>query len=118
MPSPASTPEFAAGADCQGALMDDEMRQHAAAAIDRLSHVLERGNAVEHDQIQSAVNAVIAFRNRAIEMRRKGAVSDDCLDQANSLVSLAYGAEFPLSGLHRRRFEQAREGMRKLLQTV
>jgi hypothetical protein len=30
-------------------------------------------------------------------------------------VSLAYGAEFPLSGVHRRRFEQVRQGIVKLL---
>lgn len=96
--------------------MDSAMQNHARDAIARLGTVLDRGGNATHAEIQSAVNAVVAFRNRAIEKRREGAVSDDCLDTANSLVSLAYGAEFPLSGLHRRRFERTREGMEKLLQ--
>lgn len=96
--------------------MDAEMRRHAGEAVARLEHVLERGAAVEHAEIQAAANAVIALRNRAIEKHREGAVSDDCLDRANALVSLAYGAEFPLSGLHRDRFEQTLKGMRNLLQ--
>ncbi len=97
--------------------MDAEMREHAAQAVARLGHVLERGADVRHPEIQDAVNAVVAFRNRAIAKHREGAVPDDCLDRANALVSLAYGAEFPLSGLHRKRFEQTRTGMRELLET-
>jgi hypothetical protein len=97
-------------------MMDADMRQHARAAIARIDHVLERGADVRHAEIQVAVNAVVDFRNRAIERRREGAASAHCLDQANALTSLAYGAEFPLSGLHRRRFEQTRAGMEKLLE--
>ena len=96
--------------------MDTALQGHARDAIARLGHVLERGDDITHAEIQAAVNAVVAFRNSAIEKHRQGAVSDDCLDGANSLVSLAYGAEFPLSGLHRHRFEQTREGMERLLQ--
>ena len=98
-------------------MMDAAMRQHARDAVARLEHVLDRGAEVEHAEIQAATNAVVEFRNRAIKKHREGVVSDDCLDAANSLVSLAYGAEFPLSGLHRHRFEQTRDGMRKLLQS-
>ena len=95
--------------------MDADMQAHACAAIARLDHVLEQSGDIEHSDVQIAVNAVIAFRNRAIENHCRGAVSHRCLDKANALVSLAYGAEFPLSGLHRRRFEQTRTGLNELL---
>jgi hypothetical protein len=96
--------------------MDLEMQSRARDAIARFDHILDRELEVAHADIQAAVNAVVAFRNRAIQKHREGAVSDECLDRANALVSLAYGAEFPLSGLHRRRFERTRDGMRALLQ--
>ncbi len=95
--------------------MDAVLQQHAREAIDRLQHVLDRGSEVHHSEIQAAVLAVTAFRNRAIERHRRGTASDACLAQANALVSLAYGAEFPLSGLHSRRITETCEGMRKLL---
>jgi hypothetical protein len=98
-------------------MMDPEMQQHVHDAVARIGHVLERGADVEHAEVQAAVNAVVAFRNRAIERHRARATSADLLDRANALLSLAYGAEFPLSGLHRRRFEQTRAGMQRLLET-
>ena len=85
--------------------MDAAMQSHARDAIARLDHVLDRGGAVTHSDIKAAVNAVVAFRNRAIEKHRQGTISDGCPDGANALVSLAYRAQFPLSGLHRHRFE-------------
>ncbi len=95
--------------------MDAQMEKEAREAIERLDHVIERHSDVDHAAIQAAAKAVIAFRNHAIQKRREGKVAEACLDGANALVSLVYGAEFPLSGLHRHRFEQAREGMRKLI---
>ena len=95
--------------------MDADLQHHAREAIARLQHVLDRGPEVQHDEIQSAAKAVISFRNRAIEKCREGTVSDACLDRANALVSLAYGAEFPLSGLHFHRIAQTCEGMSQLL---
>ncbi len=97
--------------------MDAEMQGHAREAIARFDRVLDEGLDVAHADIQAAVNAVASFRNRAIKKHGEGAVSDTYLERANALVSLAYGAEFPLSGLHRRRFEQTRAGMQKLLET-
>ncbi len=99
-------------------MMDAEMREHADEAVARLGHVLDRGADVRHPEIQAAVNAVVAFRNRAVAKHREGAVSEGCLDRANALVSLAYGAEFPLSGLHRKRFDQTRAGIKELLETA
>jgi hypothetical protein len=96
-------------------MMDAELRHHARTAVDRLDHVLARGSAVTHDEIHAASLSVIAFRDRALERRREGAANDTCLARANALVSLAYGGEFPLSGLHRERFRQTRDGMRALL---
>ena len=95
--------------------MDAELHQYGHDAIARLEHLLDRGSEATHAEIRAATLSVIAFRNRAIERHREGAATDACLGQANALVSLAYGGEFPLSGLHRDRFEQARDAMQELL---
>lgn len=96
--------------------MDADMRRHAGEALEAIDAVLRAGPNVEHTAIQAATNSVIAFRNRAIDERRAGAVTPDILDRVNALVSLAYGAEFPLSGLHLHRLEQTRDGLRALLE--
>jgi hypothetical protein len=96
-------------------MIDDEMRGHAATAIERLERVIAKGPAAEHDVVRAAMEGVVAFRNRAIEKHRVGAVDRGCLDAANSLLSLAYGAEFPLSGFHVHRLEKTRDGMKDLV---
>lgn len=95
--------------------MDVELQRHAQEAISRLDHVLERGAEVKHAEIQAAFLSIIAFRDRALHKHRDGTASDSCLDRANALLSLAYGGEFPLSGLHRDRFKQTRNSMQDLL---
>lgn len=96
--------------------MDAELRQCGSEAIARLDHVLDRGPEASHAEIQAATLSVIAFRDRAIERHCEGTLAQDHLHQANALVSLAYGGEFPLSGLHMHRLEQTRDAMRNLLQ--
>ena len=95
--------------------MDSEVQHHAGEALDRLQHILDRGPHVQHAEIQAAALSLIAFRNRVIDNHRDGTASKACLDQSNALVSLAYGAEFPLSGLHFNRIRQTCDGMRALL---
>lgn len=95
--------------------MDPDLRQHGHDAVARLGHVLGRGPEATHGEIQAATLAVIAFRDQVIQRHRDGTASDACLAQANGLVSLAFGGEFPLSGLHQRRFEQTRDTMQELL---
>lgn len=95
--------------------MDAELRQCGSEAIARLDHVFDRGPEASHVEIRAATLSVIAFRDRAIERHREGTLAQDHLDRANALVSLAYGGEFPLSGLHMHRFEQTRDAMRDLL---
>ena len=96
--------------------MDPELHRHGYDAVAGLEHVLERGPEASHTDIRAATLAVIAFRDRVIEKYREGAASEACLREANALVSMAFGGEFPLSGLHRDRFEKTRDGMRALLQ--
>lgn len=96
-------------------MMDAELHRHAHEAIARLDHVLDIGADVSHAEIQAATLSIIAFRDRALERHREGSTSDSCLDTANAITSLAYGGEFPLSGLHHHRFKQTRDELRRLL---
>ena len=97
--------------------MDDEMKRFALAAVNRLDALLERGADASHAEIKAAVDGVIAWRNRAIEKHRTGSASRHCLDKANSLASLAFGIEFPLSGFHLNRIRQTRDGLDAFLRT-
>lgn len=95
--------------------MDGEARQAGTEALRRLDKVIDEGSDVGHEDVHAAVTCVVAFRNALIAGHRAGRVDHGRLDAANALVSLAYGAEFPLSGFHRHRFEQTRDGLKKLL---
>ena len=84
----------------------------ASIARDRLDALLAKESKdITYAEIAEAVKCVIAWRNAIIEAFRAGAASREALDRANALVSLAYGAEYPLVGLHRDRIEQARGEM-------
>lgn len=96
-------------------MMDEELRDAGRTAIRHLEKVSKAGPEVSHNDVQSAVTCVAAFRNRAIELHREGRADRRCRDAANALLSLAYGAEFPLSGFHANRFRQAREAMQALI---
>jgi hypothetical protein len=97
-------------------MMDPELQQHSHNAIAHIERILDGDRNIRHIDVQTAVNAVVAFRDRLIEKQREDNGLTECLNQANAFVSLAYGAEFPLSGLHRHRLEQVRQGMLKLIQ--
>ncbi len=92
----------------------DALASRIDAAIAALDAAMAEGPEVRHAEIQAAARAVIAVRDQAIEDVRAGAAEQGVLDQTNALVSLSYGAEFPLSGLHLRRLKQAREGLHDL----
>lgn len=95
--------------------MDAETRQAGQEAIRRLEAVIAAGPDVTHEAVHLAVTGVAAFRNRLIDDHRRGGADRACLDAANGLVSLGYGAEFPLTGFHLRRFQQARDGLKSLI---
>lgn len=96
-------------------MMDRELCEAGRTAIRRLDKVSRADPGVSHDDVQQAVTCVVAFRNRAIALHREGRVDRQCRDAANALLSLAYGAEFPLSGFHAGRLRQVRDGMRSLI---
>ncbi len=96
--------------------MDQELIDHGREAIRLLNRVIEAGTELEHHDLNAASTCVIAFRNRAIELFPEGRASRACLDRANSLTSLSFGGEFPLSGLHLHRLEQTRDGMERLIE--
>ena len=96
-------------------MMDPHTRGAAAQAIAHLSAAIESGPEASHEDICAAFQAIVALRDQAIDGHCRGEVTDECRDRVNSLVSLAFGGEFPLSGFHVRRLEQTREGVRQLL---
>jgi hypothetical protein len=98
-----------------GGVMSEEARQSAAAAIAALDAAIETGPQASHEQIAAAFQAIIELRDRVLDEARRGTATTGCRDRVNSLASLAYGGEFPLSGFHAHRLEQAREALAALL---
>lgn len=89
--------------------------ERARAAIEALDAALAAGATVDHRRIRRATIGVTALRDCAIAEVRSGRLDASVRDKANALVSLAYGAEFPISGLHLRRLKQARDGVAELI---
>lgn len=96
-------------------MTDAVLQREAEAAIRDVEVALGAGEAVTHAEIRVATQAIVALRDRCIERYRAGALDREVLERANALVSLSYGAEFPLSGLHRDRLEKTRDALRALL---
>jgi hypothetical protein len=99
----------------RGGVMSEGARQSAAAAIAALDAAIETGPQASHEQIAAAFQAVLELRDRVIDEARRGTATTGCRDRVNTLASLAYGGEFPLSGFHAHRLEQAREALAALL---
>jgi hypothetical protein len=95
--------------------MDAAVRDADALAVACLDRAAAEAPDLGHEDIRQAVNAVVAFRDRVLAATRDGRTDREALDRANAIVSLAYGGEFPLTGLHRRRFAQARDAMAALV---
>ncbi len=91
------------------------LRAEAEAAAERLDAALAAGPDVRHEDLAAAVAAIAALRNGIAARARAGGADRDLLDRANALLSLAYGAEAPLAGLHLERAERARDGLRSLM---
>lgn len=95
--------------------MNEATREVGREAIRSLDRVIGQGSDIRHTEVQAAVMGVIALRNRLIAEHREGRADPASLAQANALVSLAYGAEFPLTGFHRHRFEKTRDALKALI---
>lgn len=96
--------------------MDPELKGQAEEAIRRLRAALDKGSDLRHEELHAAIAEVFAFRNRILDGYRAGRCPRDLLDRANAVTSLAYGTEFPLSGLHAHRIEQTCAALRDVLQ--
>jgi len=99
----------------RGGVMSEGARQSAAVAIAALDAAIETGPQASHEQIAAAFQAILALRDRVIDEARRGTATTGCRDRVNSLASLAYGGEFPLSGFHAHRLVQARGALAALL---
>jgi hypothetical protein len=99
----------------RGGVMSEGVLQSAAAAIAALDAAIETGPQASHEQIAAAFQAVLELRDRVIDEARRGTATTGCRDRVNSLASLAYGGEFPLSGFHAHRLVQARGALAALL---
>jgi hypothetical protein len=99
----------------RGGVMSEGVLQSAAAAIAALDVAIETGPQASHEQIAAAFQAIIELRDRVIDEARRGTATTGCRDRVNSLASLAYGGEFPLSGFYAHRLVQARGALAALL---
>ena len=95
--------------------MTPALRPLAETAITRLDRAVDAGGDLTHAEIHAAALSVIELRDAALGEHRAGHLPRARLDAINAVVSLAYGAEFPLSGVHLRRAGEARERLRAML---
>lgn len=96
-------------------IMDDEALDEAQETLAALDALVTGGPETPHDEIAEAMRRLAGLRNRIIEKAREGKATPECRDRANALMSLAYGAEFPLIGFHHHRIVQTRDGLRALV---
>ena len=92
-----------------------ETRQAAEAALRRLDRLLAERPHEVHEDLSEAVRGIVAIRDDLIRRLRADGGGRDPLDRANMLMSIAVGAEFPVTGLHWDRIEATRDGLRELL---
>ncbi len=92
-------------------------REKGQVALVRLNTLLAREpKTIGHPEVTATVQCIIAYRNGLIDAKRQGECTQDELDRANALLSLAHGAEYPLVGFHYDRLKKARDEIMDMLE--
>ena len=92
-------------------IRDQTIQDLARAAVDRMDHALAGGPDVDHETLSKAVRSVIELRNRVVAQTAGRADGREIRDRMNAIVSLSFGSEYPLMGIHRHRIEQTRDAL-------
>ena len=98
--------------------MEAELYCMADDAIAALRRAMDRGGNIGHQQMLETVAPVIDLRNRMLDAYRQGGLSRDLLDRANAIASLAYSTEFPISGVHAHRIDQACKALSNMIEVA
>ncbi len=93
--------------------MRADPHQCAEKAVMALDGMLN-DDSKSHRDLAATIRCVVALRNSLIDERRAGRDAPECLAKVNSLLSLGFGAEFPLMGFHRDRIKATRDGIAEL----
>jgi hypothetical protein len=96
-------------------MITPEARQAAEAALRRLDRLLAERPQEVHEDLSEAVRGIVAIRDDLICRLRADGGGRDLLDHVNKLLSIAVGAEFPVTGLHWDRVETTRDMLRAML---
>lgn len=94
------------------------VRVKIEAAIACVEQVVASPAESGHEEVAEAVGHIIEVRNVVLNAVRRAELPAPRLDEANAIVSLAFGTMFPLIGVHLHRFEQARSALRSLADRI
>lgn len=99
--------------------MDRVEREAGETALAHLDHLLAQRPERVHDELTHAMRGIVRVRDRLIERLRSTNEPSPTLrkrlDRANILVSTAFGAQFPVTGVHWERIEKTRDGLKALM---
>lgn len=87
----------------------------AKAALTALDRALEDRPDLVYEDLTKALRSIVCLRQELIAELPNGATGDS-LERCNTILSLVVGSEYPLSGLHRDRMQQARRELSFLVE--
>jgi hypothetical protein len=97
-------------------MLRESERALAQEAADRYDHVVSDRPEALHEALTEAAARVIQLRDAVIaRAREEGDTAREDLAAVSAVLSLAYSAQFPISGLRWDRMEQTRDALRDLL---
>lgn len=99
--------------------MDQLERQAGESALAHLDHLLAHRPERVHEELTHAMRGIVRIRDRLIERLRSANEPSPALrerlDRVNVLVSIAFGAQFPVTGVHWERIEKTRDELRAMM---
>ncbi|HEY7663810.1 MAG TPA: hypothetical protein VH934_11875 [Xanthobacteraceae bacterium] len=96
-------------------LPSSDIRKAGERALARLDGLQSDGSVETKQQLNEALQLLVAMRDGLIESRRAGAPVDEWLSRTNGILSSLFGTEFPKGGLQWKRVCESRERLRDLL---
>ena len=100
------------------ASLNSAIRAHGDAALKGLDEIPNGDSAVTRQKLGDIMQHLAQMRDGFIAERRADKHVDPLLAQTNMIISLLFGAEFPVKGFKKKLVEECRGELRTLLEDI
>lgn len=92
-----------------------EIQAHGEAALKGLNELPGQDNSETRKKLLEITQQLVRMRDALIAQRRAGENVDYFLTRTNAILSSLFGTEFPVNGFNKKRVDETRYALERLL---